>query len=301
MSANELTRGSSETSGKVRAWCVNRLERLSGVHRLMHVYEQWRNDVAGSYPQKMNELLRMLDTRLDISGVPWPPQIAQDKPLVMIANHPFGIGDGIAFAAMAEKLERRYKVLINTEFERIDAFRDHCLPIDFGNTKEAMRTNLETRKSALRALKGGETLLVFPAGTVATAPFVFGRAQEVPWKTFTAGLVQKAQANVLPVFFEGQNSFLFHAASHINASLRMSLLIAEFRRFPKSSLKIRVGALKHFEDFAHGDDRQRLTDELFLCVHHLAPWATGLPDEKILPAEKMRKRPYKWDLPLGNN
>ncbi len=82
---------------------------------------------------------------------------------------------------------------INTEFLRIEAFRDHCLPIDFSGTREAMATNLATRRQALEDLRKGVTLLAFPAGTVATAPRVFGRAQEAAWKTFTAGLVQKAR------------------------------------------------------------------------------------------------------------
>lgn len=265
----------------------------------MAVYEKWCAEVAGNHPQKMNELLRMLETQLDISGAPWPPHIAQDRPLVMIANHPFGIADGIALAAMAETLGRPYKVLINTQFERIEAFRQHCLPIDFSTTTEAMRNNLETRKRALAALREGDTLVVFPAGTVATAPYVLGRAQEVPWKTFTAGLVQKARASVLPVFFAGQNSVLFHAASHINASIRMSFLIAEFRRFPKARLPIRIGEVRDFDDFAYGDDRQKLTEELYLSVHRLAPWAANLQEEQILPPERLRKQPLKWDLPLG--
>jgi hypothetical protein len=36
----------------------------------------------------------------------WPAKIEQGRPLVMLANHPFGIGDGIALLAMAERLGR---------------------------------------------------------------------------------------------------------------------------------------------------------------------------------------------------
>ena len=265
----------------------------------MPIYEEWRSNIAGHHPRMMNELLRMLQVELDIKSGQWPPQVPVDAPLVMVANHPFGIGDGIALAAMAEHLERPFKVLINTEFLRIAEFRDHCLPIDFSNTREALATNLATRKQALADLRDGVTLLAFPAGTVATAPRVFGRAQEVPWKTFTAGLIQKAKANVLPVFFEGQNSVLFQAASHINGSARMSLLIAEFRRFPKSRMLVRVGALVPFGGLTASGDRMAVTNALYLHVHRLALWAEGLPDSQLLPPEWMRKKPYKWDLPLG--
>lgn len=299
MPGDQLTRGSSEAASGLRSAVLRGLERLSGAHRYRAVYDKWRTEIARSHPQKMNELLRMLGVRLSFDDAPWPPQMPANAPLVMIANHPYGIADGIVLAAMAETLERPYKVLINTEFLRIEAFRDHCLPIDFGNSKEAMQINLATRKEALRLLQEGVVLLVFPAGAVATAARVFGRAQEAPWKTFTASLVRKAQASVLPVFFEGQNSLLFHAASHVSASARLSLLIAEFRRLPGSTLAVHAGAVVPFSAMQAHDGRQALTDELFLQVHRLAPWAQGLPDAAILPPDWLRKRPYRWDRPLG--
>jgi putative hemolysin len=299
MQAEELSQGSRERPGRLRQFFLQRLERLSGVHKYLHVYEQWRTQVAGRHPQMMNELLRMLEVELAIQSDQWPPRNIADGPLVMVANHPFGIGDGIALAAMAEQLQRPFKVLINTEFLRIPEFHGHCLPIDFSNNRDALATNLATRKQALEDLRNGVTLLAFPAGTVATAPRVFGRAQEVPWKMFTAGLVQKARANVLPVFFEGQNSFLFHAASHVSASARMSLLIAEFRRFPHSRLNIHAGAVVSFADLDAGGGRLALTDDLYLRVHRLAPWAMGKTNFEMLPPEWMRKAPHKWDLPLG--
>lgn len=298
--ADELVRGSAERAGRLRSFILKRLERLSGVRKHMDVYDIWRRDVAGKHPRKMNELLRMLDVKLAIDAVQWPVSIAADAPLVVVANHPFGIGDGIAMAALCEQLERPYKVLIKTEFERISEFRDHCLPIHFANTREALAINLKTRKHALAALAAGETLLVFPAGTVATAPRVLGRAREAPWKTFTAALVQKAQAHVLPVFIEGQNSVLFHAASHISASARMSLLIAEFRKFPASTLRLRIGECIDFNSLYYTRDRLALTDELYLRVHRLAPWAQGLADQALLPPASMRTNPAKWDLPLGS-
>lgn len=304
MPADELTRGSSGEERGARAWAMRRIEALSGAGKYRELYEHWRSEIAPDSPRKMNEILRLLEVRLAMRSASgevsaWPPRLAGDVPLVMIANHPFGIADGIVLAALAELLERPYKVLINKEFERIDVFRDHCLAIDFSGTRAAMAINLATRRQALEDLRNGVTLLAFPAGTVATAPRVFGRAQEVPWKTFTAGLVHKARASVLPVFFEGQNSLLFHAASHISAAARLSLLIAEFRRFPRRTMALRIGDLVPFDRLAGHGDRQALTDALYLAVHRMAPWAQGLPDAQLLPPQWMRERPYRWDLPLG--
>ncbi len=298
MQGDQLSRGSSNQSEGLRAVLLRGVERLSGAHKYRGIYDRWCKDIAGTHPRKMNELLRMLDVRLDFPNGNWPPRVAANEPLVMIANHPFGIADGVVLAAMAEQLERPYKVLVNTEFLRIEAFREHCLSIDFSGTREAMATNLATRRQALDDLRKGVTLLAFPAGTVATAPRLVGRAQEAAWKPFTAGLVQKARASILPVFFAGQNSLLFHAVSHLSASARLSLLIAEFRRFPGRVMQVRVGDVGPYSSLAGQGDRLALTEDMFLKVHRLAPWAQGFPDEKILPPQSMRERPYKWDMPL---
>jgi putative hemolysin len=102
------------------------------------------------------------------------------------------------------------------------------LPIDFSPSRQATQTNLETRNATQRALKQGVTLVIFPAGGgVATADRAFGKAEELPWKTFTARLIQDAQANVLPVYFEGQNGALFHFVSRYSLELRLTLLVSE--------------------------------------------------------------------------
>ena len=54
---------------------------------------------------------------------------------------------------------------------------------------------MRTRDEAIRILGEGTTIIVFPAGGVATAPTPFGRAVELPWKLFTARMLQ-ARARV---------------------------------------------------------------------------------------------------------
>ena len=70
-------------------------------------------------------------------------------PVVIVANHPFGIGDGIAILSLAEQLGRPFKVLVNNELLKIEEMRDYALPISFEETKAALATNLKTRQEAL--------------------------------------------------------------------------------------------------------------------------------------------------------
>lgn len=268
------------------------IERMSGMGKIMPLYEQWRREVAGKHPRMMNEALSMLGTRLNINAPAWPPTLADERPLVIIANHPFGIGDGIAALALAEDLGRPYRVLLNKEFMQAPEVRPLALPIDFADTAEAVQTNLRSRNEARALLKQGVTMVIFPAGGVATARYPWGKAEELPWKSFAARLIQLSRASVLPVFFEGQNSVFFHTMSRFGASLRMSLLVAEFRRFAGREAKLHIGPIIDFEDLVHRANRKELINELYQIVHRLSPAANNLPSSG-------RKVRLPWDQPLA--
>jgi putative hemolysin len=99
MESETLTYASSRDP-RWKRWTMRAIEDLSGRRRLLPIYHHWRTEVAGKSPRMMNDLLGMIGTRLDINAVgnpgTWPVAVPDGAPLVIVANHPFGIGDGIA-------------------------------------------------------------------------------------------------------------------------------------------------------------------------------------------------------------
>ncbi|MGE3914093.1 MAG: hypothetical protein AB7F78_00225, partial [Hyphomicrobiaceae bacterium] len=183
----------------------------------------------------------------------------------------------------------------NRDVLKVPEVGEVVLPVDFSETEEAMRTNLATRAMARRLLKDGVTLVIFPAGGVATSLRPFGPAEELPWKLFTARLVQQAEASVLPVFFEGQNSRLFQLASRVSLPLRLSLLVSEFRRFAGARVRVHVGAVVPFEALEHRGDRRRLTDELYARVHKLAPGNRSKELAELRPSPIVDRPRFPWE------
>lgn len=260
------------------------VEDALGRRRYLDLYRQWQRDIAPNNPRMLSDLLAFIDVELQIeSEQPWPLAVPPDQPLVILANHPFGLGDGIVACALAEQLDRPYKVIINNDLLNIPEIRPHALPIDFSETREAMQLNLKSRAEAKAALDAGTTIVIFPAGGVATAPNPFGRAEELPWKTFIARLVQQSRASVLPFYFIGQNSTAFHLASRLGLTWRLSLLISEFRKFPGRPFTVRIGPVTPFEDLAGRTDRKELTDTLYRLVHRLAPHHAGKSADELTP------------------
>ena len=147
-------------------------------------------------------------------------------PVVIVANHPFGVLDGIVSSHLVAKVRPDFKVLTNSLLCRARELEPYLLPIDFAQTPAALATNLRSRADALSWLCAGGALVVFPGGAVATAERMFARhAVDPAWKLFTAKAIRRARATVVPVFFEGQNSRLFQLASHVSLTLRLSLLL----------------------------------------------------------------------------
>lgn len=225
---------------------INLIELLGGRSKLVRLYEQWRAQWPLSGMSLWSSALYWLGVSLEMGGEAWPPPVGRRERLVVIANHPYGLLDGIAICALAEKLGRPFKVLAHSQLMRVPEAIPYFLPIDFSETEEAVRNNIEARRLALDALQAGETIVIFPAGGVSTAPLKlplkqFARADDLPWKNFAYRLIRSAEATVLPIYFVGQNGPIFHAASRVSLAWRIALLVGELNKRRGKPLQIQVG------------------------------------------------------------
>ncbi|UPA25999.1 lysophospholipid acyltransferase family protein [Shinella oryzae] len=259
----------NENDPRLKRWFIRSMEGLAGRDRYARLYDIWRTSIVGTSARVFGDMLDLIDVRLAVRGA-WPPAELPEGPLVIVANHPFGIGDGIAVLALAEQLGRPFRVMIHNDLLKVPEMQPYALPVSFEETKAALALNMATRAEAVRLLKAGTTVVVFPAGGVATAKNVFGRAQDLPWKMFPAKLVQAAGAHVIPVYFEGQNGRLFHLASKVSLTLRLSLLIREFRRLSGSTITARIGATIPWAALA-ASDRKGIMARLHDAVFAMAP------------------------------
>lgn len=225
---------------------INLVEMMGGRTTLVKLYDQWRAQWPLSGMSLWSSALYWLGVSLRMSGEPWPPPLRRDERLVIIANHPYGLLDGIAICALAEKLGRPFKILAHSQLMRVPELIPYFLPIDFNETEDAVRNNIEARRRALAALQAGETIVIFPAGGVSTAPLrlplkQFARADDLPWKNFAYRLIRSAEATVLPLYFVGQNGPMFHAASRVSMAWRIALLVGELNKRRGKPLEVRVG------------------------------------------------------------
>ncbi|MCT8160810.1 lysophospholipid acyltransferase family protein [Pseudoruegeria sp. SHC-113] len=168
--------------------------------------------------------------------------IPREGPLILVSNHPYGILDGLMMGHILATTRGDFRIMANNVFQKAEDLNRFILPISFDATKEAMKLNLETRTEALRFLGQGGAIGIFPGGTVSTAATPFAKPMDPGWRNFTAKMVARSDATVVPIFFEGHNSRLFQIASHLHQTLRLGLLIKEFKKRTNAPVRISVGA-----------------------------------------------------------
>ena len=279
---------STENDPKLKKLFISTIEFLTGRRKLEKLYNEIDALDLQAGPL-WEEILRRLDIGI-IYDEDQFNKLPKDGPLVFIANHPFGVVDGLIMGSLGARVRPGFFVLANEVLCKDKLLNQHMLPIDFAETKEAMRTNIETRQKTFDRLEKGDILIIFPAGGVATAPTPFGKPEDLDWKRFVIKVIQKTKATVVPIFVHGQNSRLFQIASHINTNLRLSLLLNEVRNKVGKNVHLSIGDPIPFEEIEHIKDRQMLLDHLREITY-----AQGEP---LIEALKNRKK-IKLNLPKG--
>jgi len=249
---------------------IRGIENITGRPRLLRMADGYEREVAAGrdFWEVIGERYRL---QLDLPGAGLA-NLPAEGPLVVVANHPYGILDGMAMGRVLSATRGDFRILANSVFRRARDLDRVILPIDFSETKAAQRINIETRRKALAYLGEGGAVGVFPGGTVSTAAKPFSRPMDPTWKPFTARMISKSGATVVPVFFDGQNSRLFQLASHLNTTLRMALLINEFDSRVGSPLRVHVGKpLPRDEIAARAGDAPAMMDYLRTQTYRLSP------------------------------
>jgi len=237
--ARDITYASSAKGRGGRAM-IRVLENTTGRLRLIRKARGYDTEVAAGadFWQVMTE---RYGVTLDVVGGSLD-SIPKAGPLIVVSNHPYGILDGLMMGRiLCERRDGDFRVLAHRIFRRAPDIEKIILPISFDQTKEAAKLNLETRSKAVTYLKDGGAIGIFPGGTVSTSATPFSKPMDPSWRTFTAKMIAKSGATVVPVFFEGHNSRLFQLASHLHSTLRTGMFIREFRAKINKPVRVVIG------------------------------------------------------------
>ena len=157
--------------------------------------------------------------------------IPESGPVVVVANHPHGMVDGMILAELIGQQREDYRILTRSVLTGLDeAATSFMIPVPFPHDPEAQRKMVEMRAKAMAHLKAGGVVALFPSGVVMSSDTWFGPAIEQEWNVFTAQMIRRSGAQVVPIFFPGCNSRWYQIANRVSAILRQGLLLHEIVR-----------------------------------------------------------------------
>jgi putative hemolysin len=267
--AREISYASSAASRGGRAM-IRAVENVTGRVGLIRRAKGYEHEVARGR-DFWQVIVERYGLSLDVIGGSLD-NIPAKGPLILIANHPYGILDGLMMGHILSKVRGDFRIIAHRIFRRAEELNRIILPVAFDDTKEAVRQNLETRALALDYLGQGGAIGIFPGGTVSTAARPMGPPMDPVWRTFTAKMIARSEATVVPVFFEGHNSRLFQLASHLHSTLRLALLIKEFRARIDEPVRVVVGQqIPRDQIDARKSDPKAMMDFLRKATYELSP------------------------------
>lgn len=239
------------------------LERVIGLHHLNGVI-----NAIGTLREPgacFDRALDVLGVSLEVSGL---QRIPSCGPCLLVANHPFGMMEGIALGALVRAVRPDIRILGNSLLMQVPAFRELTIPVDPFGGPEAARRNVAGMRAACRWLDEGGALLVFPAGEVAHLRVAERGVTEGPWAPHLARLARREGVTVVPVHFQGRNRLRFQLAGLVHPLLRTALLPREFWARRGRPLRGAVGEPLPFRAIGalELDDRQLMATLRARCL-----------------------------------
>ena len=239
-----------------RQWLIGSIELMTGQRKLNKLYQEYQGQKiidANIWGDAIDRLkLNLLCNKNPLLAIP------KQGPLILVSNHPFGVLDGLSLCYLTSLVRSDFKFLAHSTFKKIPEIEPFVLPVDFDGASSALRSNIETKKSAIKHVKSGGAIVIFPAGRVSTRQHPLTEAIDADWKLFCGSLIKKSNASVLPVFFSGENSLFFHLASFVGEAMRESLLTFEIVRRMNSDVHATLGELIDYRDLNTIADKSEL-------------------------------------------
>lgn len=213
------------------------LTRVTGIDKVNALYDEICRKPG---LQMVDELFRLLDIQVELEAAHLE-HIPKTGSFIIVANHPFGALDGLVLINTVCRVRPDFKMMANFLLQHVEPIRDYFVSVNPFENRKGAYSNISGLKAAMQHLEQGNPLGIFPAGEVSTFRGDLRHISDRQWQNAAIKMVRNARVPVLPVYFDGNNSYFFHLLGLIHPNLRTLALPREMLRKKGDSLRLKIG------------------------------------------------------------
>lgn len=265
--ANELPhRPFLRRQGAIARWITRKLldyEDKQGREALLPAYLEWKKALDAGEPNSFQRFLDLTNVEVEVNDPTGVLDQPRKGPLVVYANHIFGIHDGLIIGAMGEKmgLEPRFIAALNA-FSAMPELKAFAFEVDSRQPPKYPEMNNVAKQAAYDWLDNGGAMMICPSGRVASAKRKGDIPVEYPWKTFAARMVMASKADIIPIFVHGNPGELANPAARWGRTAGHMALLRMFYKYPNTKFRITIGPVRSYDQLQNTEDRYELTREM---------------------------------------
>jgi len=210
MGAKLVNKSEVKNALKVKGFLGNLLAgvvmRILGLHKVNHIYGHISSyqgiDFADKLLEHLNITCDFIPSELDY--------LPTGQPFIVVSNHPFGAIDGMIMLSLIGKRRPDIKILTNFLLSYIPNLTEYFFPVNPFTDRPGMRSSIKGLKMAKEHLVAGGVLGLFPSGEVSSNRNKERVVKDIEWQHSVIKLIKGAGVPVVPLYFDGENSRLFH-------------------------------------------------------------------------------------------
>jgi len=226
---------------------MTKIEEVNKIYQDLFSYQGF--DFVDALLKRLNISIQLNQNGLD--------HIPKDGPCVVICNHPFGAMDGVSILHILKDVRPDVKVMANFLLKEIKPIESFFLDVNpFENITS--KSSLPGIKQCLQHVQNGGCLVIFPAGEVSSFQLDAKSVVDGKWSQSVFKLIQKTQASIVPIFYDGRNSNLFLFLSWIHPYLRTMALPSEMLKKKNGNISAVIGKPILHEDWRVIEDAAKL-------------------------------------------
>jgi putative hemolysin len=216
---------------KFPPFVVRWFEKIIRQDELNHILEKYKDCQGVDFHRS---IVNEFSLSIEVEGL---ENLPENGKCFFLANHPFGIIDGLVLTKTVIEKYGTFKAIGNESFNFVPNLRPYIALVNpYGKSPKIYVTELE------KLYQSDVPVTHFPAGKVSRR--YKGTVQDSEWQKSFITRAISCQRDIVPFYFYGQNSNLFYAINRIRRMLgikiNLELILLPREMFLKRNMTIRL-------------------------------------------------------------